>query len=143
MLNDIIFGLQDWARNTPNSRAFTTDTLINFDVHDGTIERDTLIHETCHVWQSLVTGPFYMVEAIHALMTNANYNYGYTNEENGDGAEDALQAKNGDFDQFDPEQQAQIAMHYWVRRIRESRPAADYADWQTYVDVIQAGAVPA
>ena len=76
LLNDIIFGIQDFFSGNPESRAFVTDTLVNFDVDDG-IERHTMIHELTHVWQFAVTGPFYMSEAIHAQVAGAGYNYGY------------------------------------------------------------------
>ena len=65
LVNDIIFGIQDFFTKNPESRAFVTDTLVNFDVDEG-IERHTMIHELTHVWQFEVTGPFYMSEAIHA-----------------------------------------------------------------------------
>ena len=163
LLNDVIFGLQDWANGTPDSRAFTTDTLINFDVDDG-IERHTLIHELTHVWQALVTGPFYMAEAIHAQTTEAGYNYGYSKpaddnrtvkldidfagtqkelfigEATGEGGQAELQAANGDFDVFNREQQAQIIMHWFVRKHLLKQPEADYAPWQPFVDVVRAAA---
>jgi hypothetical protein len=133
LTNDIIFGLQDWARGRTDSRAFTTMTLINFDVDDG-ITPATLIHELCHVWQAVVDGPFYLVQAIHAQNTSASYNYGYTNAANGDGGEDDLLAANGDFESFNREQQGQIMMHYFVRRYQEARPTPQ---WQPYVDFVQ------
>jgi hypothetical protein len=159
LTNDVIFGLQDWANGTPNSRAFTSNTLINFDVHDG-ITRHTLIHELCHVWQALVTGPFYMSEAIHAQNWGGGYNYGYDEgvasvtlvidyhgktkkydqgKETGEGAQTELGTANGNFDAFNREQQAQIIMHYFVRRYLLNQAPADYAPWQPYVNVVQAG----
>ena len=66
------------------------------------------------------------------------YNYGYTNSTNGNGAETALSAANGDFSVFNPEQQGNIIEHYYVRRYEENRPAAEYAAWQPYVDIVQA-----
>jgi hypothetical protein len=77
LANDIIFGIQDFFSGHPESRAFVTDNLINFDVNDGAIKRHTLIHELCHVWQFDVTGPFYMSEAIHAQVAGDGYNCGY------------------------------------------------------------------
>jgi hypothetical protein len=29
-------------------------------------------------------------------------------------------------------------MHYFVRRVLQGRPAAEYAEWQPYIDVVQA-----
>ena len=62
LLNDIIFGIQDWANDDPDSRAFVTSTLVNFDVNDGPLDFPTMIHELCHVWQFEDSGPFYMAE---------------------------------------------------------------------------------
>lgn len=159
LLNKVIFGLQDWASKTQNSRAFTTETLINFDVDDG-IERHTLIHELTHVWQALVTGPFYMAEAIHAQNTAAGYNYGYSKaktptvtiptdfagatktlrvgEATGEGAQQRLLDEGGNFDAFNREQQAQITMHYFVRRFLLAQSPAVYGLWQPYIDVVRA-----
>lgn len=139
-LNEIIFGIQDFFTNEPDSRAFVTSNLINFDVDDGEIDRPTLIHELTHVWQSREVGGIYMAEAIIAQNADG-YNYGYddfavanadsldiqdrydgtvTNYdalgfimgENGDAA---LNAENGNFDAFNREQQGQIMMHWFVR----------------------------
>ena len=135
-----------------------TDTLVNFDVDEG-IERHTMIHELTHVWQFAVTGPFYMSEAIHAQVAGAGYNYGYdegvsnvtipvdyagttesldAGDVTGLNAEPELIAAGGDFEAFNREQQGQITMHYFVRRVLQGRPAAEYAAWQPYIDVVQA-----
>jgi hypothetical protein len=136
--NDIIFAVQNHFDDDPDSRAFVTGTLINMDVSQP-ITTATLIHELTHVWQNFATGPMYLSEAIHAQATNEDaYNYGYTNEANGDGGEAALQAADGDFEAFNREQQGQIVMHYYVRRYEENRPEADWEDWQEYIDVVQA-----
>lgn len=114
--NEIIFAIQNLFDQSPDSRAFVTTTLINFDVSQG-IDTPTLIHELTHVWQALVTGPFYLSEAIHAQVTDPNaYNYGYTSAVDGTDGADDLRAANGNFDGFNREQQGQIAMHYYVRR---------------------------
>jgi len=81
-LNEIIFSVQDFFTNNPDSRAFVTSNLINFDVDDGDIDRPTLIHELTHVWQNREIGGIYMAEAIIAQVTGAGsggdaYNYGY------------------------------------------------------------------
>jgi hypothetical protein len=75
-LNEIIFGLQDFFTGNPDSRAFVTTNLVNFDVDDGQIDRPTLIHELTHVWQAREVGGIYMAEAI-AAQAGAGYNYGY------------------------------------------------------------------
>jgi hypothetical protein len=136
LTNDIIFGLQDWWRGTDKSRPFTTDTLINFDVDEG-IERHTLIHELTHVWQALVTGPFYMSEAIHAQIAGDGYNYGYVDEVTGEGAQQRLIDAAGDFEQFNREQQAQIIEHYYVRRFMLGQSPGEYAPWQIYADRVR------
>ena len=75
-LNEIIFGVQDFFTKNPDSRAFVTGNLINFDVGDGEIDRPTLIHELTHVWQHRDVGGIYLAEAIIA-QNQAGYNYGY------------------------------------------------------------------
>ena len=136
--NKVIFAIQNYFDGDPDSRAFVTTTLINFDVSQG-IDTPTLVHELTHVWQAEVTGPFYMAEAIHAQVIDPDaYNYGYTNATNGNGGEEALDAADGDLNQFNREQQGDIAMHYYVRRHEEGRDEPEWAPWQPYVDVFQA-----
>ena len=38
---------------------------------------------------------------------------------------------------FTPEQQGQIMMQYFVRRVLLARPATDYAPWQKFVTFVQ------
>jgi hypothetical protein len=38
---------------------------------------------------------------------------------------------------FNPEQQGQIMMHYFVRRVLLNQTPAQYAPWQLYVDFVQ------
>lgn len=160
--NDIIFGIQDFFTGNPDSRAFVTFSLINFDVDEG-IERHTLIHELTHVWQAEYTGPFYLVEAAEAQMLGAGYDYGYDPDDDadmvslpvdyagtksnfyrgrvtGEGAQTELQNANGDLEKFNREQQAQIVMHYFVRKELLGMAEIDYADWQPYIDYIRAAA---
>lgn len=107
---------------------------------DEGITNETLIHELTHVWQNFETGPMYLTEAIHAQVTDDDaYSYGYTDEDTGAGAEAELQAANGDFEACSREQQAQIAMHYYVRQFVES-PPLDVTDWQPYIDHLRAAA---
>ncbi len=141
-LNFIIFGVQDLFTQEPDSRAFVTINLINFDVTDGPIDRPTLIHELTHIWQSRTVGGIYMAEAIIAQTDlGSGYNYGYDDfrveEEDvitmndrydgttttydalgfilGRNGEQALDDANGDFEAFNREQQGQIMMHWFVR----------------------------
>jgi hypothetical protein len=136
LTNQIIFGIQDAVRDNPDSRAFVTMNLVNFDPKDD-FDNQTMIHELCHVWQAEMEGPFYMAEAIHAQMTDEGYNYGYTNSETGAGAETALQNAGGDLTAFNLEQQAKIMEHFYRRKFEES-PALDTTDWEPYVDYVRA-----
>jgi hypothetical protein len=136
LVNQIIFGIQDAVRDNPDSRAFVTMNLVNFDPKDE-FANETMIHELCHVWQAEMEGPFYMAEAIHAQMTDEGYNYGYDDAFNGNGAEPELQAAGGNLTTFNLEQQATIMEHFYVRKYIES-PALDTTDWQPYVDYVRA-----
>ncbi len=155
--NDIIFGIQGLGQEKPDSRAFTTNTLINFDPDAGEWDRPTMIHELLHVWQYLETGSFFMTEAIYAQNTQEKYNYGYDENQSsvnvptdyagntrqfdegfiaGLGAEPELQAAGGDFDSFNREQQAQIIMHYYVRRHLLNQPRAAWEPWLQYAQAV-------
>jgi hypothetical protein len=157
--NSIIFGIQDFFTGEPDSRAFVTGNLINFDADDiPPLERYTFIHEMTHVWQHQNVGPIYMAHAIFGQITTG-YNYGYvdSNESvelpngaydgstqfeprghiDGTGAEGALAAGGGDITTFNPEQQGQIMMHYFVRRHLLNQTPAQYAAWQPYVDFVK------
>lgn len=143
-VNEILFGVQDFFTKNPDSRAFVTSNLINFDVDDGEIDRPTLIHELTHVWQHREIGGIYMAEAIIAQATLGDdaYNYGYDDVQvsdddaldiedkydgtvttytdlghiMGEGGDAELNAANGDISAFNPEMQGQIMMHWFVRK---------------------------
>ena len=112
-----------------------TGNLINFDT-DNPFEVYKLIHELTHVWQNQHVGPVYLAHAVASQWFGEGYDYGYTDGYNGDGGDDDLDAKGGDLSQFNPEQQGQIAMHFYVRKYLAS---LDYASWQPYIDAFQAG----
>jgi len=143
--NAIIFGIQDYFTQNPNSRAFVTFNLVNHDVSDGPLSDKTFIHELCHVWQYQHVGPVYLIEALHAHATLTNaYNYGYADPYTGDGGETALEdAINNNpgltpaevFELFNPEQQAMIIQHYYVRT-NEVSPPKDVTAWQPFKDVV-------
>jgi phage-related protein len=157
--NSIIFGIQDFASGNPDSRAFVSGNLINIDADDDTWDRPTLIHELTHVWQNQNEGPIYMAHAVFAQVAGEGYNYGYTEGGSidipngrfdgnpvedvdegkmvGIGGEAALIAENGNFNAFNPEQQGQITMHYFVRRHLLNQTPAEYAAWQPYIDFVQ------
>jgi hypothetical protein len=124
----------DFIEWVNGGRPFTTMFLINF-ASWANIKIETLMHELTHVWQGMVAGPVYMVEALEAQASAEGYNYGYTNSENGEGAQDRLNAAAGDFTVFNREQQAQIIMHYFVRRYEQ---ALDYSAWQPYANIVHA-----
>ena len=157
--NRIFFGIQDFFTGNPDSRAFTTGNLINFDAADGPIERHTMVHEMTHVWQNQNVGPIYLAHAIATHITmgdDGSYNYGYFNNamsgsidlpngrydgstvQNqfdgstiGEGGRTVMENTPADhFMDFQPEQQGQIMMHYFARRVLLSRPPADYAPWE-------------
>lgn len=139
--NTIIFevqaAFQRLGGNAASARAFVTGTLINMRADQG-IDMETLIHELTHVWQNFEVGPIYLSEAIHAQATDPDaYNYGYTDEETGAGAEDDLQDADGDFEVFNREQQGQIMQHYYRRAFVEA-PAMDVTDWQPFVNLVRA-----
>lgn len=166
LTNDIIFGIQS-KFNNGSTRAFVTNTLINFKPDEG-ITRHTLIHELMHVWQALEEGPLYLSEAIHAQTLGDGYNYGYesydedeqvdcsaglcvtipTDHEGGTitlsrgdgigfGAESALAAANNDLNSFNTEQQAQVIMHYFVRRHLLNQNADEYNSWLPYAEFVR------
>ena len=139
--NSIIFGIQDFFNGNPESRAFVTGNLINFDADDiPPLERFTFIHEMTHVWQNQNVGPIYMAscDLRPDRQGDAAYNYGYDDSNTGitlpngnyDGSTQdepsghhrpAQEARTrstptDDFIDFNPEQQGQIMMHYFVRR---------------------------
>jgi phage-related protein len=136
LLNDILFGIQDWLNENPNSRAFVTNTLVNFDVNDGPLDFPTMIHELCHVWQFEDEGPFYMAEAVHAQVWGAGYQYGGEA-----GLQNAINNNLGlsieeVFETFNPEQQASIIQDYYTRRYVDSRPPEEYASWQPFQEIV-------
>jgi hypothetical protein len=131
-------------------RPFTTNYVLNFFSLQKAAPQK-VIHELTHVWQSVEEGPFYMAQALHAQAEFGKdaYNYGFPENRpgrrRGDGAEAALQAANGNFAQFNREQQGQIIEHYYVRRFEDQLPATakdpatpSYAAWQPYADAVHA-----
>ena len=160
-LHDIIFAIQDFVNDNEESRAFVTNTLINFDPNDG-IKRHTLMHELTHVWQFEQDGARYMIEAVSDSAWGDGYNYGYDQPANdphsvtieidynsnrseykrgeitGEGAQDSLKARGGNLLAFNREQQAQILMHYFVRRVLLGYSDRDVAAWLPYKRVVAA-----
>ena len=167
-LNDIVFGVQDFFNGNPDSRAFVTGNLINFDVDDD-FDRGTFIHELTHVWQNQNIGPVYLAHAIGAQI-GAGYNYGY-NEGTGDsfitipnafytpvgtppstsmfsasegfwtgeGGESILDNATS-FSDFNGEQQGQVLMQYFVRARLLGQTGADINRFQPFIDEVRAAA---
>ncbi len=93
-------------------RPFTTMYVINFASSD-TIDMKTLIHELGHVWQGVVTGPVYMVQAIEAQAGSEGYTV--TNA--------MLRARGNDLKKFNREQQAVIAEEFWFEEFGQHEAA--------------------
>ena len=75
-------------------------------------------------------------------MPNADYagasvaiSEGFVTGEGGQDEHDGRTAEQ--FMDFSPEQQGQIMMQYFTRRVLLGRTPADYAPWQKYVDFVQ------
>ena len=83
------------------------------------VDLRTLIHELAHTWQGVVTGPIYIIEALHAQFKLGPDAYRVTLDD--------LEANAGDFSLFNPEQQARIVDLYYEYRFgsRRSRSEAD------------------
>jgi hypothetical protein len=163
--NRIIFGIQDFFTGNPQSRAFTTGNLINFDAADGAIERFTLVHEMTHVWQNQNVGPIYLAHALADHVRwgdDPSYNYGYNDgrhsntitmanarydgssedvsdgPDTGEGGQSVMENTPADrFMDFGPEQQGQIMMHYFARRVLLNNPQSDYAPWEKFALYVQ------
>ncbi len=97
-------------------RPFTTMYIINF-ASWAHVEMATLIHELTHVWQGVVTGPVYMVEALHSQVFGRGY----------DVTDADLAAANGDLRKLEREQQAVVVERYW-----EARWGGGAWNWQIY-----------
>jgi len=166
--NDIIFGVQDFFTGNPNSRAFVTNSLVNFDADEGVgLGRRTMIHELTHVWQYQTSGSQYFADAIYAQATgdgvgDSGYNYGYVEtvdttprvtipedwsgatergpigDWTGEGGADDLAPDGSTWPTLNPEMQAQVIMHWYVRKVLQARPDPDVAPWQPYVEIVRA-----
>ena len=93
-------------------RPFTTMYVINFASSD-TIDMKTLIHELAHVWQGVVTGPVYMVQAIEAQAGSEGYTV--TN--------DMLRDRDNELKKFNRDQQAVIAEEFWFEEFGQHEAA--------------------
>jgi hypothetical protein len=80
----------------------------------GTFQPDIFIHELMHVWQFQKMGSVYIPLALLAQRTTAGYNYG--------GFEKLMEViiRNGDFDDFNLEQQADIVSDYYCMKVGQT-----------------------
>ena len=131
-----------------HGRALTAMYVLNFP-SSVNVDLPTLIHELTHVWQGVQTGPVYMLGALCAMIKadittgsdRAAYNYGFndaTGWTDGAGGEAALSTAHGNLKSFNPEQQAMIVQHYYVRRFVENLPAPSYQAWLPYAQQVYA-----
>lgn len=86
-----------------SQRPFTTMYVINF-ASSAHITLPTLIHELTHVWQAVVAGPVYMVEALHSQVFGRGY----------DVTPADIAAANGDIRKLEREQQAVVVERYYI-----------------------------
>ncbi|MBN1203534.1 MAG: hypothetical protein JXB05_01240 [Myxococcaceae bacterium] len=93
-------------------RPFTTMYVINFS-SKAKIDMKTLIHELAHVWQGVVDGPVYMIQAIEAQLGKEGYTV--TNA--------MLRDRGNDLKKFNREQQAVIAEEYWFEEFGQHEAA--------------------
>lgn len=88
-------------------RPFTTMYVINFASWQK-VNIKTLMHELAHVWQGVVAGPVYMVEALHAQAKYGRNAYRVTNQ--------MLRDNKNELAKFNREQQAVIAEEFWYEQ---------------------------
>lgn len=98
------------------SGPFTTMYIINFSSWTK-VKMGTLIHELTHVWQSVVDGPVYMVEALYSQHFGRGYNV----------TKKDLVAARGDLKNLEREQQAVVVERYWQGRYNNGR-----WNWRVY-----------
>lgn len=99
----------DVANLINGERPFTTMYVINF-ASWSNVNPQTLIHELAHVWQAVVDGPVYMVEAIRSQLVGQGYTVTKT----------ILNNANGDIKNLEREQQATVVEHYWLLKGTEN-----------------------
>jgi hypothetical protein len=151
LVHRLIFDLQ--RRCTGCRRAFVTNNLVHLPA-ERPLPRHVFIHELTHVCQAMVDGPSYLCSAVRAQLWGEGYNYGYRDDRNsgvrvpidhaggtalisrgealGEGAQAVLEGR--PFESFNPEQQAQIVMHYFVRRVLLGQPEHRTRPWTRHVE---------
>ena len=91
-----------------------------------------LIHELTHAWQYQHTGWVYLLKALWVQITLGAEGYKFGDA---DGLRAARQ-KNWTFGKFNPEQQGNITMTYYVHK-RANRPASFLSAWEPFIDEIK------
>lgn len=138
----LLFALQRLLQAGRQPRPFVTGWLVH--VPPGlALKREVLIHELTHVWQAQVYGPCYLWQALHAQFFGEGYDYAGSARGSrthacgpaGDGAEEALRGKT--FFSFNREQQAQIVMHYFVRRVLRGESEEACAPWAVHARAVR------
>jgi hypothetical protein len=145
VLHRLLFTAQRVLQGGGAARPFVTGDYIHVPP-SRTLERAVLIHELTHVWQARVYGPCYLWQALHAQFLGEGYDYSDAPHSRGDrracdalgeGAQEALRSK--PFDAFNREQQAQILMHYFVRRFLLRQSEACCAPWEAHACAVRNG----
>ncbi len=133
----LLFALQRLLQGGRRPRPFATGWLVH--VPPGrALKREVLIHELTHVWQAQVYGPCYLWQALHAQLFGEGYDYAgsargtgrHACGVDGDGAQETLRSRS--FFSFNREQQAQIVMHYFVRRVLRGESEEACAPWAAH-----------
>lgn len=145
-LHRLLFAAQRLLQGGGPPRAFVTGNLIH--VAPGhTLSPALLIHELTHVWQTQVDGPCCLWQALHAQFFGEGYDYHIDLQRDGstcaasaadplgEGAQAILRAK--PFAAFNREQQAQILMHYFVRRVLLQHSPSQLAPWEMHAVAVR------
>jgi len=142
-LHRLLFTVQRLVQGGGPARPFVTGHHVH--VPPGAqLPRALLIHELTHVWQSQVYGPCYLWQALHAQLLGEGYDYGPRSPGHagtvcdaiGEGAQVELLSRS--FFTFNREQQAQIAMHYFVRRFVLNQSEEACSPWTSQVRAMRA-----
>jgi hypothetical protein len=101
------------------------------------VDRHTLIHELTHVWQGVVAGPIYMIQALHAQIEFGSGAYDYGGTSNLTTVRAGAPSDQAAFDSFNREAEAHIIEDYWSKRF--NTPGATPPTWapfQPYANVV-------
>jgi len=126
--------LTSWFLEHPNGLGtqrivhFPEGTVLDIGTSHEQGNYDWLMHELTHVWQGENEGPFYQAEAL-----TSEYDYAEPNKTKEQTLFDAKQAGKH-FTDFNPEQQADIVMDYYIRL-----DTPDSVDaWEPFIEEVRA-----